>query len=159
MCIHNIYCCLIAKLCPTLCYPINCAHQASLSMRFFQARILQWIAISFPGSSQLKDLTHLSRVDRRILCCWVIREVNISIKTNWSNHCCCCWVTSVVSNSVRPHRRQPTRMPRPWDSPGKNTEVGCHFLLQCIVNKYYCVSIVLSHSAKSKEKIKLLSVF
>ena len=38
--------------------------------------------------------------------------------------------SSVVSDSVRPHRRQPTRLPRPWDSPGKNTGVGCHFLLQ-----------------------------
>ena len=34
--------------------------------------------------------------------------------------------------NVRPHRRQPTRLPRPWDSPGKNTGVGCHFLLQCM---------------------------
>ena len=33
---------------------------------------------------------------------------------------------------VRPHRRQPTRLPRPWDSPGKNNGVGCHFLLQCM---------------------------
>ena len=33
---------------------------------------------------------------------------------------------------VRPHRRQPTRLPHPWDSPGKNTGVGCHFLLQCM---------------------------
>ena len=40
-------------------------------------------------------------------------------------------VVSVVSDSVRPHRWQPTRLPRPWDSPGKNTGVGCHFLLQC----------------------------
>ena len=32
---------------------------------------------------------------------------------------------------MRPHRRQPTRLPRPWDSPGKNTGVSCHFLLQC----------------------------
>ena len=39
-------------------------------------------------------------------------------------------VTSVVSNSVWPHRQQPTRLPHPWDSPGKNTGVGCHFLLQ-----------------------------
>ena len=39
---------------------------------------------------------------------------------------------SVVSDSVRPHRQQPTRLPRPWDSPGKNTGVGCHFLLQCM---------------------------
>ena len=31
---------------------------------------------------------------------------------------------------MRPHRRQPTRLPCPWDSPGKNTGVGCHFLLQ-----------------------------
>ena len=46
--------------------------------------------------------------------------------------CCCCCVASVVSDSVRPHRRQPTRLPRPWDSPGKNTGVGCPFLLQCI---------------------------
>ena len=37
---------------------------------------------------------------------------------------------SVVSNSVRPHRWQPTRLPHAWDSPGKNTGVGCHFLLQ-----------------------------
>ena len=46
--------------------------------------------------------------------------------------CCCCQVTSDMSNSVRPHRGQPTRLPRPWDSPGKNTGVGCHILLQCM---------------------------
>ena len=33
---------------------------------------------------------------------------------------------------MRPHRQQPTRLPHPWDSPGKNTGVGCHFLLQCV---------------------------
>ena len=37
-----------------------------------------------------------------------------------------------MSDSVRPHRRQPTTFPGPWDSPGKNTGVGCHFLLQCM---------------------------
>ena len=37
-----------------------------------------------------------------------------------------------MSDSVQPQRRQPTRLPRPWDSPGKNTGVGCHFLLQCM---------------------------
>ena len=46
-----------------------------------------------------------------------------------------------MSDSVRPHRRHPTRLPRPWDSPGKNTGVGCHFL-QCM---------------KWKVKVKLLS--
>ena len=37
-----------------------------------------------------------------------------------------------MSDSRRPHGLQPTRLPRPWDSPGKNTGVGCHFLLQCM---------------------------
>ena len=37
-----------------------------------------------------------------------------------------------MSDSVRPHRQQPTRLLHPWDSPGKNTGVGCHFLLQCM---------------------------
>ena len=37
-----------------------------------------------------------------------------------------------MSNSVQPHRQQPTRLPCPWDSPGNSTGVGCHFLLQCM---------------------------
>ena len=37
-----------------------------------------------------------------------------------------------MSDSVRPHRQKPTSLPHPWDSPGKNTGVGCHFLLQCM---------------------------
>ena len=64
------------------------------------------------------------------------------IRGNWENwgpstwrHYCCCCVASVVSDSVGPHRRQPTRLPHPWDSPGKNTGVGCHFLLQCMKMK------------------------
>ena len=40
------------------------------------------------------------------------------------------WLQS--SPTLRPHRWQPTRLPHPWDSPGKNTGVGCHFLLQCM---------------------------
>ena len=48
---------------------------------------------------------------------------------------CACLAASVMSNSVRPHRRKPTRLPRPWDSPGKNTGVGCHFFLQCMKAK------------------------
>ena len=43
-----------------------------------------------------------------------------------------CQVASVVSDSVRSHGLQPTRLPHPWDSPGKNTGVGCHFPFQCM---------------------------
>ena len=49
-----------------------------------------------------------------------------------------------MSNSVRPHRQQPTRLCHPWDSPGKNTGVGCHFLLQCMkvkVKSFSCVRL------------------
>ena len=53
-----------------------------------------------------------------------------------------------MSDSVRPHRWQPTRLPRPWDSPGKNTGVGCHFLLQCMKVK--------SEVAQSLSRIRLL---
>ena len=40
--------------------------------------------------------------------------------------------TLMAESEEELHRRQPTRLPRPWDSPGKNTGVGCHFLLQCM---------------------------
>ena len=55
---------------------------------------------------------------------------------------------SVVSDSVRPHRWQPTRLPQPWDSPGKNTGVGCHFLLQCmkVKSESKVVQSCLTHS-------------
>ena len=46
--------------------------------------------------------------------------------------CCCCCKSLQSYPTVQPHRWQPTRLPRPWDSPGKNTGVGCHFLLQCM---------------------------
>ena len=44
------------------------------------------------------------------------------------SHFSCVW----LSDSVQPHRQQPTSLLRPWDSPGKNTGVGRHFLLQCM---------------------------
>src|SRR5574341_473485 len=47
-----------------------------------------------------------------------------------------------MSNSVLPHRWQPTRLPHPWDSPGKDIGVGCHFLLQCIKVKVKSLSHV-----------------
>ena len=57
---------------------------------------------------------------------------SIRVFSNKSTLFCCCQVASVMSDSVWPHRRQPTRLPCPWDSPGKNTGVGCHFLFQCM---------------------------
>ena len=58
--------------------------------------------------------------------------------------CCCCWVTSVVSDSVRPHRWQPIMLPHPWDSPGKNTGVCCHCLLPSFPLSMYNFSSMAS---------------
>ena len=51
-------------------------------------------------------------------------------------------ITSVVFDSAPPHRWQPSRLPRPWDSPGKSTGVGCHFLLRCMKVKVKSLSRV-----------------
>ena len=56
---------------------------------------------------------------------------------------------SVVSDSVRPHGRQPTRLPRPWDSPGKSIGVGCHCLLRCMD-----LETVILNEASQTEKEK-----
>ena len=52
------------------------------------------------------------------------------------------YVASVVSDSVQPHRRQPTRLRCPWDSPGKNTGVGCHFL-SVVLEPINCLYLAL----------------
>ena len=70
-------------------------------------RTFKWSSKSTPGYTYTHTHTHT--------CC------------THETHICCCWVASVMSDSVRPHRGQPTRLPHPWDSPGQNTGVGCQF--------------------------------
>ena len=53
-------------------------------------------------------------------------------KNTWDPSVAAAASASVVSDSVRSHRQKPTRLLCPWDSPDKNTGVGCHFLLQCM---------------------------
>ena len=61
-----------------------------------------------------------------------LKRVTKASWLDWDCCCCCRQVASVMSDSVRPHRQQPTKLPHPWDSPGWNTGVGCHLLLQCM---------------------------
>ena len=68
--------------------------------------------------------------------------VNHSNSSSFFLCCCCCWVTSVVSDSVWPHRRQPSRLCHPWDSPGKTLE---------------WVAISFSNARKWNVKVKSLS--
>ena len=81
----------------------------------------------FRGSVWPRGQTQVSHIAGRFFTVWATGEA-----IGDGCCCCCCYVASVVSDSVWPQRRQPTRLPRPWDSPGKNPGVGCHFLLQCM---------------------------
>ena len=99
------------------------------------------------GSSQPRDRTQVSLIAGRFFTIWATTEAFLwagaasNLSASLRNLCfsailracccCCCQVTSVVSDSVQPHRWQPTSLPRPWGSPGKKTGVGCRFLLQC----------------------------
>ena len=142
----------VAQSCPTLCDPMDHSLPGSSVLGTLKARALEWIAVSFSRSSHPRNQTWVSRITSRRLTIWashVLHFLNQDgmsrcnlLDLAWIPHthiyyklcycCCCCWVTSVVSDSVRPHTGQPTRLPCPWDSPGKNTGVGCHFLLQCM---------------------------
>ena len=103
----------------------------------FQARILEWATISFSrGSSQPRDRTQISCIADRRFTVWATRELltSPSKRTTFKGHQHSN-ATLLLSRFSRvwlcaTPRRQPTRLPRPWDSPGKNTGVGCHVLLQ-----------------------------
>ena len=108
--------------CLTLCDSMDCSLPGSSAHGILQVRILEWVAM--PSSRRFsgpRDPTHIS-------CIFCTAGGFFTAEPKGS----ACQVASVVSDSMRPHRWQPTRLCRPWDSPGKNTGVGCHFLLQCM---------------------------
>ena len=84
--------------CPTLCNAIEGSPPSSAVPGILQARMLEWVAISFPNARK--------------------------------------WSRSVVSDSLRPHGLQPTRLLHRWDFPGKSAGVGCHYLLRICVYMY-----------------------
>ena len=70
LCDTNCCCCLVAKSCPTLCNPMDYSLPGSSVHGISQARILEWVAVSYSkGSSQSRDQTHISCIGRRILYC------------------------------------------------------------------------------------------
>ena len=110
------------------------AHQAPLSMRFPRQEYWRGLTFSPPGIFPTQQSNLYLLYSRWILCShgnptWATWEAQVTYSLwLWG---CCCYVASVVSDSVRPHTWQPTRLRCPWGSPGKNTGVSCHFLLQC----------------------------
>ena len=101
--------------------------------------IIQYVSLSvWPISVIAANLT-LNTLKSKFL---RIFQVLLPLFIGYCSIVCVCVNCLVVSNSLQPHRLQTTRPLHPWDSPGKNTRVGCHFLFQ---------------QELWKEKVKLLS--
>ena len=119
---HRLSAYVRAQSCPTLCDPMDCCPPGSPVSGIFQARILEWVAISYSrGSSWPRVGSNL-----HLLSSYIGRQIVYLFATWEAPHtdccCCCCYVTSVVSNSVRSHRGQPTRLLCPWDSQARVME-------------------------------------
>ena len=128
--------------CPTLCHPIDGSPPGSPVPGILQSRTLEWVSISFSNAwkwkLKVKSLSHVWLFTTP----WTAAHqaplsMEFSRQEYWSgvplpSPWICTAAKSLQScpTLVRPHRRQPTRLPHPWDSPGKNTGVDCHFLLQ-----------------------------
>ena len=105
----------VTPSCPTLCDPMDYT-----VLGILPARILEWVALPFSrGSSQPRSPTLQSD----------------SLPAELSGKHAAAAKSIQSCPTLRTPRQQPTRLPRPWDSPGKNTGVGCHFLLQCMIVK------------------------
>jgi len=115
----------------------------------------QWEAV---GGTPLCSMLRIQKYDlysaRKELTGWWGKQIQKHINAPQGGNsctrrmliCCCCKVASVMSDSVRPHLRQPTRLLCPWDSLGKNTGMGCQFLLQCMLACW--VASVVSDSVR-----------
>ena len=122
-CNPHLCCCSVTQSCLPLCDSVDCSAPDSSVHGISQPRTVEWVATSFSmGSFWLRDQT----------CIFCISRCFTTEPPRKANLCCCCCIASVVSDSVWPHRQQPTRFLCPWDTLGKNTGVGCHFLLQCM---------------------------
>ena len=107
--------CLVTQLCMALCNPMDCSPPDPFVHGILQARKLEWIAVpSSRRSSWPRDRIQVSH--RQILHCLSFLLLSHSVE----------------SDSFRPRGLYPTRLLCPWDSLGKNTEMGCHALVQGI---------------------------
>ena len=129
--------------CPTLCDPIDSSPPGSPVPGILQARTLEWVAISFSSAwkwkVKVKSLSHVRPSATPWTAAYQVPpSLGFSRQEHWSGLPFPSpmhesekrkWSRSVMSHPQRSHGRQPSRLLRPWDFPGKSTEVGCHCLL------------------------------
>ena len=126
---------LVAKACPTLVTPWTIACQAPLSMGF--SRQEYWSGLPFPSPGDFPD-PRIQPGSAALQAYYLPTELwgKPNAYLDYIKSLLQCrkwkWSRSVVSDSLWPHGLWPTRLLPSWDSPGKSTGVGCHFLLQGI---------------------------
>ena len=114
----------VAQSCLTLCDTMDHSPPGSCIHGIFQARVLEWGAIAFSDPYMTTGKTIA-------LTLWTFVGKVMSLLFNMLSAAAA--AKSLQScPTLQPHRRQPPRLPHPWDSPSKNTGVGCHCLLQCM---------------------------
>ena len=100
----------VTQSCPTLCNPMECSLPGSSFHGFFQAIVLEWIAISFSrGSSQARDRTRVSHIVDRCFTVWATREVKSILNTHWKD-----WCWSWNSNTLATWCDELIHLKRPW---------------------------------------------
>ena len=120
---------LVTQLCPTLCNPMDHDPQGSSIHGILQARILDWVAISFSrGSSQPRDQTRVSCIAGRFFTVWTIRVIFAAAAAAAKSPQSCPTLWDPIDGSPLGS----SRLLYPWNSPGKNTGLSCHALLQGI---------------------------
>ena len=127
---HTALCCMRAKLlqsCPTLCDSMDCSPPGSSVHgespdRTTGVGCYAFLQGIFP--TQIANLCLLSLLH------WQTGSLLLVPPGKTTNSIAAAAKSLQSCLTVQPHRQQPARLPRPWDSPGKNTGVGCHFLFQ-----------------------------
>ena len=127
-----------AKDCSDYCTIAAIPHENKVVLKICPARLQQYVNQEL-SNAQAGLRKWKGTRDQSANICWIMvkaREFQKNIYFCFIDYAkvfdCVQVIGSVMSNSVRSHRWQPTRLPHPWDFPGKNTGVGCHFLLQCM---------------------------
>ena len=117
---------LVVQLCPTLCDPWTVAHQASLSMGF--SKYWSGLRCPLPGDFPNSDIQPAS------LCLlhWQASSLPLTPPGKPLIRCNTNMLVAKLCPTLQCHGVQPARLLCPWNSPGKNTGVGCHFLLHGI---------------------------
>ena len=130
---------LVPQVYPTLCDPMDWSLPGSPVHGILQARILEWVALPSPrGSSRPRDGTQVSCIAggfitiRTHITCVAHKYLPRPLSGFTSSFIVCVFSCLVTSDSLQTHELWPPRLLCPGDSPGKNTGVDYHFLLQGI---------------------------